>query len=663
MVLAIALWGRVFRLGQPDLWGDETLFLKLCDPQLSVAKVISNHLSSFSTTGHLPVVAVINNIAFNLLGIHSTSQITAGIGRTPGVIMGFLSIIVMALWIRRQAVRKVPLILPIAVIAFCFGHWWYSREAYYYPGLMLLSAVVLLAVSHLLDAVPAEAADGGAARDGRSIFWAAVFLVGVAALIFSHGSVMSLAVPLGVYALVRGLRQRRQSWPPYLIFGAVVVCCAGVLMAAGTGQQKAPWIDAYRFPPWVSAVDVLEFYGLGPGWLRLVISAGLVAVGALAVWRARRPAARGVLVLLPVIFLLVHFGSRNQMYQLRYFLPVLPFLLWLFTEALAWGVSRLPAARRSLALACVVVALGANMLPGFVMAADMHAKRDALASFARAMDAHLAPGTLCIWEGGHCMNFIPRFHVPKTPFTYTWLDAMPVDYLEGRVLQKLKAARRAFPFVAYLEWGAMNSYYSALLSGPSRPPSHFDREFSDLFGGNRVAVGDPVLEQLMRTRWAPTAAVPRLADDEPARLQGAIWQSVMHMYYTRPAGIRSFQPLPGEWVFTFAGNGVPLLLAGTQARIQVGVTQSATVKVVVVGLVPGTLTFSSGGEHVSVPFAKAGETRELSVRQNAAASDTLWNWRYEPVADAATAIRAGQPAFALLETQFTPVGVATNLAP
>jgi hypothetical protein len=650
LLLLVALGLRLYRLGQADLWGDEILYLRLCDPKTTVWQVIAAHIGSFSSVGHLPAVAALCNAFYRLVGVASVVNFSPVVARMPAIIMGMVSLVVLAAWIRRLVGRAVPFWLPFGIGAFSFAHWWYSREAYYYAGLFLFASLALYGCCRLLDDVVGTDSMVGRRRWAQVLWYGATASLGVVGLVFSHGSGMALAIPLGVYALVIGLRRAPRAGAPYWIAALVFACCLWIFMSAGTGQSKAAWIDAYRYSLWLVGTDLLEFYGLGPGLWRMAGTVGLMALGIWAVCRGRRPCAIGLLWLVPAVFLAVHLGGRNQMYHPRYFLLLLPFVLWLFTAALVWLVAGVPERRRGFLYALALVVLLANVGPGIGSAWRIHAKRDAHATLVRTMDSLLADGTICIWEGGHCMNFVPRFQQPTRPYFFGWLDAMPDDYLRGDVAKRLAAVTTAFPFVAYLEWGGMCAYPNQVKAGPERPPEKFQQEVAASFGGNVVAVGDRELGEALKFRWLPTA-VPRFASHARERLDAARACAMMHLYYTRPVDVLRFRPYDREWFFTFAAGGAPMLLAGPHARIDVAVDKHVQASVRVVALVPGTLVLRIGGKVLSRPFARAGEVQDLSWPVEGPVAGQLWDLQFQP---SGGGLPAGQPLFALLHARFNP---------
>jgi hypothetical protein len=529
-ILLVAALLRRWALGTPDLWGDEILFLRMCAPDLSSVDIVRTHLNSFSVIGHLPVAGVLFNAFFRLTGLTGATDLPPGWVRLPAVGLGLLAILFTGLWVARTSPRGARAGWWAAWIsAVQFGHIWYSREAYYYPALLAFGAASLWTGFRLLTPPPAEGA-----ADRRWV-WRVGWLVALTGLVFSHPSGLALAVGLAVYAAVLMAADRKLLADRMWVVASALLMGLGVRMLAGTGQAGHPHMAMLRFPAWVVAGDVVEALGLGPGLLRLSASLAGLAIGVALLARARgAPRAVRAAAALPLfLFFAVHMGGRVLFYQSRYFILLLPFFAWFFAEAIVAGLVRVPDRWRRPAAVAAGALLLIQVLPGLDGLYELRAKRDAHASLARAMETHLAPGTVVFWEGGHALRFIPGFHQPATRLHFSALpDASARAYREGKVESMLTEARAALPAVAYVEWMGLSGYAQRRELGPQHTPDEFVRRLTSQFGGC-IEVRDPVLEHMMRARWHPVS-VPRWADDAEGRMDAAVESATMRMYFSAP---------------------------------------------------------------------------------------------------------------------------------
>ena len=141
---------RAWRVGQPDLWGDEILYLRMCRPEMSAGQVVDAHLSSYKYIGHLPSTAILTNLGLKLQGVRTKDQVTPLNARLPSVVMGGVTLALLALWVFQLSGSRLQALLALGITAFSFVHIWYSREAYYYPGELLYAALVLVTGTPLL---------------------------------------------------------------------------------------------------------------------------------------------------------------------------------------------------------------------------------------------------------------------------------------------------------------------------------------------------------------------------------------------------------------------------------------------------------------------------------------------------------------------------------
>lgn len=604
---------RLYRLGQPALWGDEILYLRMSRPPLSTADVVRSHLRTYRYAGHLPASALLTLWGLRCQGARGRGEVDPHAARLPTAAVGALTTLLLAAWVGRLSGRLQSGLLALAVSTFSYVHIWYSREAYYYAGQIAYAVLALLCVDALASRRPARR---------TAAPWCALLILSAWALAFSHPTGSTLLAVAALHTLAVALWKDRSRVSPYAVSAVLALSVFSVVLIAGVSENRTPYVSVYRYPFWTVALDLLETFGLGPGLWRRLASASLLLAGAAAVARTRNDRVRWLLLAVPALFLLIHLGGRRTAYRSRYFLLMWPFVVWLLTAGLDALLNRVPARRRPAAFLGLCLLLAAQVAPGLKGLYALRGKRDQIKPLRDVMDRELADGTLCLWDVSHAAQFIPRFYTPRTTLLFSAFGAVPPGaYLDGTLERYLRNLREAFPLCAYIEWSGMNTYLARRVAGPARSPASFRREIAALFGAHR-AIGDPALDRLMRSRWYPPG-VPLLADDYAERLQAESDFAVLHLYFATPASLSDPAypiPDPRDWELAMEPDARPLLLGARHARIRiVASTPSETPIAVAVSLpavafVPGQLTARpGGGDSHPVPLRESGLTRDISL--------------------------------------------------
>ena len=637
---------RAWRVGQPDLWGDEILYLRMCRPEMSAGQVVDAHLSSYKYIGHLPSTAILTNLGLKLQGVRTKDQVTPLNARLPSVVMGGVTLALLALWVFQLSGSRLQALLALGITAFSFVHIWYSREAYYYPGELLYAALVLVTGTPLLR--------GGLGR-GRAAALIGLHVGSVIGLAFSHPSGISLLAVTGLYALGLALWRERRGARLYAVAAVDLAAVALTLLSAGTGQEKNPWIDTYRFPAWMVALDLVRSLMLGAGAWRTALSLALGVAGTAVILRGGSGRTRWMVLAVPVMFAMVQLGGRNLHYSPKYFFLLWPFLVWAQAAALDRLISAAAQRWRTLAAAAAIALLAANVAPGLAKLYPLRGKSDLHATLRDTMDRELAPGTICVWEAGHALRFIPDFITPKKPLFFGALQGLSAqNYLSGAVQGSLAALRERFPLSAYVEWHGMSSFYDRQIMGTNASPARFQAELTQIF--TRVAeVGDPALAALFRSGWLADS-LPRQAPDFEQRLSTTLDCLTMRLYFAVPEAMPDpAWPLfdPQSWQLALQAGSAPIMLGAPEAALKLLFKEpsaAARLRVQAVGFQPGRLTVSAGRRTLAaLEFGAAGATREATFE---AEPEAWYVFRYQ----LSGAPLPNRPWYGLLKLRTEPAG-------
>ncbi len=591
LLLALGMFVRLYRLGGEDLWGDEILFLRMCHPGLTASEVIRVHLQSFNYIGHLPATAVLTNLGMQLQGLHAQADITPLTARLPSALLGILSLLAVSGWVWRLTRSATGTVLAMLLATFSFLHIWHSREAYYYAGQVLFAVLTLWGWTELTRA------------DGCKKIWVWLcYVVCLLLLAFSHPAGVALLAPLSLASAILAVRQRA-VWCRHALLAALglVLCLVLCWIMLDKAQTSAPWTSTYRFPVWIVIPDLLEQLGFGPGPVRLVFFAGALLGGSVWMVRRRYPLGPTLLMLLPAIFLAIHLGGSSMTYSPRYFLLLWPFFILIVATGLAGLVTQLPLRWRATGLVALVVLAAANVAPGLGLLFQQQSRSECFGALLHRMEEKLDTGTVCVWDGGHALRFLPGFHVAQRPFTYGALpDPSAEAYLKGTIAQQLANLRRAFPAIAYLEWGGLHGSYARQVAGGVGQLEQSNARIAALFPHHEV-FDDPIRRAFLESGWLP--GIPRLLADREERIADQLAHHLEFFYST--AADRGDLAAPyfdaTAWQLLFTTNNLPMLVGAPQAALlleQSGdprATRGAHLALSFTAAQPGSLDFLANG--------------------------------------------------------------------
>ena len=643
-LLIMAAGLRLYRLGMPDLWGDEILYLRMCHPGLSVTETILEHTRSYKYVGHLPSTAVLTNLGLKAMGAKGTHDITSFNSRVPSVAMGLLTVVLLGWWVFRMSRNRWAGLCCLAVGGLSFLHLWYSREAYHYPGEVLYAVMAGFLTFELASV------RGSVQR--RLALLAGVAVSGLL-VTFSHPTGALMPAVLAIYALGVALIWERRNWHLYVAVLVLAGLAAAPILMAGTGQDRAstgqrPW----SFAP-AETWHLLQFMTLGPGWWRGIMGLGLLVFGGCVALRSGSRHEKWLLILAPLLLLAIHAG-RNYPYRPRYSLLLWPFVVHLLARGCGALCEAVSEKRRYVALAGVVVLLAAVSSVGYRELYGIRAKRDAYTTLANEIDARLPRGTICVWNEGHAMRFLPGFHTTKKSMLFSSMaDASVAAFEQGRVQQSLRVLASSFPCVALLDYGSSTDKTSASLQ---RQGKTFRDEVLGVLP-EHVEMADSGFASLVNGGWYPNA-VPCTTRSMAETRELTIASSSVQLF-GRTKGIPDpVMPVfaPGQWRLVFLQNGAPMLIGPYRREIAfepLPGRQSGpvTVRIAAVGIVPGQLEMRLKDAVVGrMTFGQAGQAQATELRLPRVTGSVV-TLEYRP---SSTWGEVREPFFGVLSVRTTP---------
>jgi len=266
---------------------------------------------------------------------------------------------------------------------------------------------------------------------------------------------------------------------------------------------------------------------------------------------------------------------------------------------------------------------------------------------------------LCVWDGGHALRFLPGFHVPHRLFTYGALpDSSPEAYVKGTVEQQLTNLRRAFPAVAYLEWGGLKGVYARNVVGGAARVAQINTRVAALFPHHEIFC-DPIRREFLDSGWMP--GIPRLLADREERVTDYTAHHLELFYSTAADHGDLAAPYfdAAAWQLLFNTSNQPMLVGASQAALLLEqtadprVTRGAHLSLSFTTAQPGSLDLLANGTLLQqAPIATAGlggtftvpwhgERLVLELRFHGVPGN--FNPNYPAYAVTATAVRAGPP--------------------
>ncbi len=632
-ITLLALGLRLHHLGGASPWIDEITVISFAAPPKTPGEIVraifDARLTGF-TGQHMPMQYVLANLMLRTESGASLTDLAARV-RLPFALFGALTVPLLMLLMRDlYGARASGWTGLLAAIS--FFHIYQSRDATSYGPLLFFQAVSMCAAIRL--GAQAGPPTGSAAR------WAALLLIGLVGMFFTHMISWFFAATLGLLAFISvAARVRRKDpsapvWSGPLVMMAVIVLAAMPflpfpLAAAGGAGVVADVREPLTFDLFAYQ---LAAFGWGRGEGRMAAFALALGWGIFAAWR-RAPrawfAAHAALVVVPtLIFFAVLMRDFYPRYLAVVFLPFIAFA----GIGLADVHERLAA--RS-ALAGRVVAVAATALLALWHRAPfqtLYAIRDKLMPFSITRDwiiEHVPPGGLYMWRNGYFLREVPG--ALATPGR----QAVYADHPNAGIPREVYAWRsdqardvfRRYPETVLITEPPTSAFY------PHQELWNWTTQFP-----NSARFHDPTLAKLWRWGFSPhgykmqdmAAFVARWRTPEE------IWRERMQ------AGRPSIWPTGAGWRYAQTREGIVLAAPTAEdARLALALPAPASYVVRARGAAP-----ASG--RLSIWLVRGGQWVRLSEEQVGKSDgwQAQWGpWDLAPGDQLAVKTLAGPPNF------------------
>jgi predicted DCC family thiol-disulfide oxidoreductase YuxK len=301
-IVALGLWARAERLGQPSFDIDEYLHVFAAQSLNETGRPTLP--SGEAYTRALPFTWLVAQ-GFQRFGVSETSA------RLPGLGLDLCSILLLFVMARRWFGTGPAL---VAAGALAFAPWWIqaAKTARMYPLLHFLYLIAGWAGWQALEGAR------GLPRAG----WAAVALAAVTLAVRTHALASVLAVALGVFVVGMALTTRARR---YLVVAAVGLAAAGVALSVGLLDLGRLWDKVNSAPVWAQGSRYAWGYYLRDWWPAYPLWVVLYLPALRGVWKRSRALAWFLVCmgLLPFALHSVVFDAK----RLRYVTYLLPWLV------------------------------------------------------------------------------------------------------------------------------------------------------------------------------------------------------------------------------------------------------------------------------------------------------------------------------------------------
>lgn len=257
-------WGlRLFHLGAMSIWWDESLSYDRALQSLSTILSGAIRIQNVNTTDlHPPLYFLLLHFAVLAFGLTELAlRILSTFANVLTIALVYPTSLLVARVARRHSAARValPAALFVAISPF---YVWYSQEARPYSLVLLWS---LLALYALLRATTASAGEPDRRNPGsftRRYSWTAVYLVALAATLFTHYlSFILLPFHAGVIAI---FGRRRSEWQAIAVVLLSAFALVVIMLPSGaaglTGSDSA---GASFVPLFVMLRDMLNSFAVG----------------------------------------------------------------------------------------------------------------------------------------------------------------------------------------------------------------------------------------------------------------------------------------------------------------------------------------------------------------------------------------------------------------
>jgi len=421
VVLLVAIVIRFINLGKAELWQDELGFLIYAQTKLSLGEVLRNSWGLILSIGQMPLSFIVFNVCYRImeLATDTIGPYTPALARLPAVVFG-----VAAVWSTyRLAVRVLDATaarIVAVVMAVFFFPVYYSREAYVYAQILMLTPLALCAAIEIMF--------GGI----KSVKAYGLFLVCLMAILYSHLGALMVVVALAVCILVFWISSMKQkdTAATRALFNAGLITAAALLFASPYILRFVLFNKAHtsgsEYSHLVILNDVIAKLFLGEQLVPNIVSWLFFLMGLLSLLLpGERSRERKLTAWVTIIGLLAITWAtqRSQYLSARYFSPIAPLVLLVMAQGMyqfgVWvaQVIRIPSSKRMAAgvlAAAVPIAIHAFIyLPAML---NLSQKSTPFGAAARWINENLEPGVPYLLESAYEIRWVGQsFPTPNNP--------------------------------------------------------------------------------------------------------------------------------------------------------------------------------------------------------------------------------------------------------
>lgn len=455
-LLLIAAAIRLIHLGKAELWQDELGFLIYAQTRLSLGEVCRTSWSLILSIGQMPLSFIVFNICYRIMEIFTgtVGPFTPALARLPSVVFG-----VAAVWSSYRLALRVLNVTSARIIAVMmtvfFFPVYYSREAYVYAQLLLLTPIALQAAVDIVF---------GGVKTGRTYL---LYFLTLTAILYSHLGALMVVVALALCIAWTWITCLRRGDKPAAkaAFNAGLITAAALLAASPYILRFVLYNKAHTggsaYSLLVILNDVVAKLFLGEQLWANICSWAALAAGIVSLsLPGPRPHERRLLAAVTVIGLLAITWAthRSQYLSARYFSPVAPFVLVVMGQGVCqvglWIAKLLRLPETKHAYACAVIAalpIGVHAFIYTPALLQVTQKSTPFGAVARWINENLEPGSPYLLESAYEVRWVGQsFPTPNNQPAAPYVHGNHPSELV-RLHEKQIAFMERFPEAPFIE--------------------------------------------------------------------------------------------------------------------------------------------------------------------------------------------------------------------
>jgi len=421
IILLVAIAIRFINLGKAELWQDELGFLIYAQTKLSLGEVLRNSWGLILSIGQMPLSFIVFNVSYRIMELvtETIGPFTPALARFPAVVFG-----VAAVWSSYKLASRVLDVTAARIVAVVmtvfFFPVYYSREAYVYAQILMLTPLALYAAIEIMFS------------GIKSVKAYGLFLLCLAAILYSHLGALMVVVALALCILIFWISSMKQKdkASTKAFFNAGVITAAALLLSSPYILRFVFFNKAHtsgsEYSHFVIINDVIAKLFLGEQLVPNIISWAVFAIGLVSLLLpGERSRERKLTAWVTIIGLLAITWAtqRSQYLSARYFSPIAPLVLLVMGQGMyqsgLWlaQIMRIPQAKRAAAgvlAAAVPIAVHAFIyLPAML---NLSQKSTPFGAAARWINENLEPGVPYLLESAYEIRWVGQsFPTPNNP--------------------------------------------------------------------------------------------------------------------------------------------------------------------------------------------------------------------------------------------------------